>query len=80
MKQVSNPKIAQLWNNFKHIMYALQVIVITLAIPLLTCLEMGHTDKPANAVKEKKESVAKNAIAENRNATINLSPLLASQY
>ncbi len=80
MKQVSNLQTSKFWNNFKQTMYALQVIVITLAIPLLTCLEMGHTGKPANAVKEKKEAVIKSAVAENGNATINISPLLASQY
>jgi len=60
MKQAINPKTALLINGFKHTMYALQVVMIVIAIPLLTCIEIAHTPKQPNVVKEKKEQVTKN--------------------
>ena len=33
------------WNFIKHLLYALQVIVVVIAIPVLSYLELSHVEK-----------------------------------
>jgi len=37
------------WNFISRILYAFQVIIIAIAIPLLSYMEMTHAEKPENA-------------------------------
>ena len=57
MKQSINLK--SIWFNIKRALYAMMVIVITLAIPALAYLELSHTDKQENS----KEVVKENSLA-----------------
>ncbi|MBA2250458.1 MAG: hypothetical protein H0W12_09730 [Chitinophagaceae bacterium] len=45
---------SSMWNNFKHAMYALMVIVIAMSIPVLSYLELSYnlnTPKVQSVVK-----------------------------
>jgi len=57
---------SSLWVNFKRTMYALMVIVIAVAIPLLSYLELSKVDsiiKKENSVKV--QNIASSSVKEN---------------
>ena len=45
MKTKINLKENITWNFIKHFLYALQVIVVVIAIPVLSYLELSHVEK-----------------------------------
>ena len=47
------------WNFIKRTMYALQVIIIAMAIPVLSYLELSHVEKPEiSSAKNSSVSIA----------------------
>ena len=56
MKQIID--VSLLWNNIKHALYAAMVIIIAVSIPVLSYMELNHTDKEV----EKTTQVIKNNI------------------
>ena len=68
MKTNNNLTNSTIWNTLKQMLYALQVIIILLAIPLLSYMELSHTDKDQNSpdknssriITEKSEGIAYN--------------------
>jgi hypothetical protein len=46
MKTTINLEESSIWTSFKSAFYALQVIIIALAIPLLSYMEMSYDTKP----------------------------------
>ena len=45
MKTASNSTNSEVGNVIKQTLYALQVLIIALAIPVLSYMEVSHTDK-----------------------------------
>ncbi len=58
---------SSLWVNFKRTMYALMVIVIALAIPLLGYLELSYNDNTDNQKENnvKVQNMAGSTVKEN---------------
>ncbi|MDB5199411.1 MAG: hypothetical protein JWO92_1374 [Chitinophagaceae bacterium] len=61
---------SSLWVNFKRTMYALMVIVIAVAIPLLSYLELSYNDN--NDQKENAAKVQKIANSIEKENTVDL--------
>ena len=56
MKTTSNKaETGSIWASFKTAFYAFQVIVIAIAIPTLSYLEMSYDTKPAQEQTSQKE-------------------------
>ena len=46
MKTTINSEVSSIWTSLKTAFYAFQVIIIALAIPLLSYMEMSYDTKP----------------------------------
>ena len=58
---------SSLWVNFKRTMYALMVVVVAIAIPLLSYLELSYKSNPEEQKenKTKVETIASTAAKQN---------------
>lgn len=57
--KTSNLSKSTIWNTLKQMLYALQVMIIVLAIPLLSYMELSHTeDKDQNSADKNSSKIA----------------------